>query len=86
MLTMTNGFQVQLNVSGKKCNLSIICLILYNCVKFQQCISIYEEDINNSNKYIFSEKLLSLLINTVYIYLAFKELRGQGNNMSPTPA
>ena len=37
-------------VSGKKCNLSIICLILYNCVKFQQCISIYEEDINNLKK------------------------------------
>ena len=29
------------NVSGKKSNLFIICLILYNCVKFQQCISIF---------------------------------------------
>ena len=48
MLSMTNGFQVQLNMfMVKKSNLSIICLILYNCVKFQQCISIYEEDINN---------------------------------------
>ena len=37
-------------VPGKKCHLSIICLILYNCVKFQQCISIYEEDINNLKK------------------------------------
>ena len=36
--------------SGKKCNLSIICLILYNCVQFQQCISINEEDINNLKK------------------------------------
>ena len=36
-------------VIGKK-NMSIICLILYNCVQFQQCISIYEEDINNLKK------------------------------------
>ena len=36
-------------VPGKKCNLSIKWLILYNCVKFQ-CISIYEEDINNLKK------------------------------------
>ena len=36
-------------VSGKK-KLSIICLILYNCVKFKQCISIYEEDINKLKK------------------------------------
>ena len=58
MLMMTNGFQVQLNMFLlKKSNLSImgvypciICIILYNCVKFQQCISIYEEDINNLKK------------------------------------
>ena len=43
-------------ISGKKCNLSIICLILYNCVKFQHCMSIYEEDINNSKKYLFFHK------------------------------
>ena len=40
-------------VSGNNQKLSIICLILYICVKFQQCISIYEEDINNFKKYIF---------------------------------
>ena len=54
MLMMTNGFQVQLNVFlVKKCNVSImgiLCLILYNCVKFLQYISIYEEDINNLKK------------------------------------
>ena len=51
MLTMTNGLQVQLNMFLVKKNyLSIICLILYNCVQFQQCISIYEEDINNLKK------------------------------------
>ena len=44
-------------VSGKKCCLSIICLIVYNCVKFQQCISIYEEDINNSKEYHFFIKI-----------------------------
>ena len=58
MLTMTNGFQVQLNMFlVKKCNSSIICLILYNGVKFQKCISIYEEDINNSKKYLFFIKI-----------------------------
>ena len=59
MLTMTNDFQVQLNMFlFKKMQYvyygCIICLILYNCVKFLQCISIDEEDINNLNKYLFS--------------------------------
>ena len=42
-------------VSGKNNVICLLlCLILHNCVKFQQCISIYEQDINNLKKYFFS--------------------------------
>ena len=40
-------------------------MVILEEIDNEECISIYEEDINNLKKYFFSWKLLSLLINTV---------------------